>query len=238
MENNMSLLSNLTDNDLEETGDVLGGRHVFDSNIYPATIKAAYIIESASGALGVGLNLITPEGDYSETIYATNKNKQNFYLNNNKKKCPLPGFTLINDLCLLETKKPLSEQDTEEKALKLWDFTEKKEVVKQVPVLVNLTGTVVNVAILKQKVNKKVKDGDKYVDSSDTIEENRINKFFDLNTNQTVTEIKNDKEAKFYESWLNKYKGECLDKSKSVSGHHNSAQSNQANVKPKKSLFE
>ncbi len=229
-----NVYSTLTSEGLEESTDVLGGRHVFDTNIYNATVKAAYSIESSGGALGIALVLATSEGDYNETIYVTNRNKQNFYLNANKKKCPLPGFTLINDLCLIANGKPLSEQDFQEKSLKVWDYDTKDEVVKPVLVAVDLIGAKVAVAITKQLVNKKVKSGNEYVDSNETVEENRINKLFDLDTHLTVHEAKTKSEAKFYDKWLDKYQNTVADKVKKGIG---SVTANKDLVKPKRSLF-
>ena len=128
----MSIFGNLTNEGLEETTDRLGGFQIRATDIYPATIKAAYAGQSEGGARSVTVVAELPDGEYSETIYVTNKKGENWFLNQNdkSKKVPLPGFTTIDDICLVTTGKPLSEQDSEEKVVKVYDYDEKKELPK------------------------------------------------------------------------------------------------------------
>ena len=69
----MSIFGNLTNEGLEETTDRLGGFQIRATDIYPATIKAAYAGQSAGGARNVTIVAELPDGEYSETIYVTNK---------------------------------------------------------------------------------------------------------------------------------------------------------------------
>ena len=81
------------------------------------------------------------DGEYRETFWITNKNGDNFFIDKNdaKKKVPLPGFTIIDDLCLVSTNKPLAQQPAEDKVMNIYDV-EAKEMPKSVPMLVNLIG--------------------------------------------------------------------------------------------------
>ncbi|MFR7882302.1 MAG: hypothetical protein ACLU5J_13145 [Christensenellales bacterium] len=47
------LFNNLTTDDLEQSTDFLGGRNIFPSGCYIATIKAMYTSQAKSGAWGV-----------------------------------------------------------------------------------------------------------------------------------------------------------------------------------------
>lgn len=231
----MSVFGNLTNDGLEETNDRLGGFNVRDTDVYEATIKVAYAGQSAGGARSVTLVVNLPDGEYSETIYVTNKKGENWFLNQNdkSKKVPLPGFTTIDDICLVTTGKPLSEQDSEEKVVKVYDYDEKKELPKSVPVLTELTGQKVYLGILKSIVDKNVKNDStgEYEPSGETREENTIEKVFHHPSKVTVVEAREaqkagrDAEAVFYDKWVEKNKGQTRNKAKGADGKGNGGNS-------------
>jgi len=219
----MSVFGNLTNDGLEETNDRLGGFNVRDTGAYEATIKVAYAGQSAGGARNVTLVVNLPDGEYSETIYVTNKKGENWFLNQNdkSKKVPLPGFTTIDDICLVTTGKPLSEQDSEEKVVKVYDYDEKKELPKSVPVLTELTGKPVILGILKSVVDKNVKNDStgEYEPTGETRDENVIEKVFHDPSKMTVVEARQGAtEPVFFEKWLSKNKGIVRNKAKGADG--------------------
>jgi len=212
----MSLFANLTTSGLEESQDRLGGYTLFETDIYVPVIKAAYVTTAGSGAMAVNL-LCTIDGkEYKETFYVTNAKGQNYSVNDNQKKMPLPGFTVIDDICLIVAGKPLCEVDIEEKVLNVYDPDLKKEVPKSVPVLIELTGQEVALAIHKQIVNKQVKGQDgKYHDTDETREENAVDKALHPTLKFTVPEARNEQaEPKFWEAWLERNKGKVKNKVK------------------------
>ena len=224
----MSVFGNLTNDGLEETNDRLGGFNVRDTDAYLGTIKVAYAGQSQGGARKVTLVVNLSDGEYSETIYDTTKKGENWFLNQNdkSKKVPLPGFTTIDDICLVTTGKPLSEQDTEEKVVKVYDYDEKKELPKSVPVLTELTGQKVILGILKSVVDKNVKNDStgEYEPSGETREENTIEKVFHYPSKVTVVEAREaqkagrDAEATFYDKWVEKNKGQTRNRAKGTDG--------------------
>ena len=119
----MSLFGNLSDDNLEEVQDVVGGGFSpIKSDIYVATIKAAYAGKSrTSDAQNVSLILDVNGQEHRETLYITNKNKQNFYTKNGKN-YPLPGYTTINDICLIAAETPLKEMQGEDKIIKRVEY--------------------------------------------------------------------------------------------------------------------
>ncbi len=221
----MSVFENLTNEGLEESEDRLGGYNIRDTDIYLGKIKAAYAGKSDGGAQYIGLVITLPDGEYNETIYITNKKGENFFLNkdDNSKKVPLPGFTLIDDLCLVTTGKPLSKQVTEEKTVKLYDYEERKELPKNVPMLMDLIDTEAYFAIVKQTVDKTKKNDStgEYDPTGETRDENVIEKVFHNPSRVTVVEqreaVKHDKTAEpvFFDKWVEKNKGNTRNKSKS-----------------------
>lgn len=217
LKNIMSLFANLNTSGLEQSTDRLGGYSCHESGSYTGKIKVAYAGKSAGGAHSVSLivNLDNNGGEYRETLYITNKNGQNFFLNKQDptKKVPLPGFTIIDDICLVTTGKPLSEQSTEDKIINIWDSEAKKELPKSVPVLTDLIGQTVTLGILKQLQNKSEKVGNNYVPTAETREANVIDKVFHTETKMTVAEARQGAEAaKFHDSWVERNAGNTQDK--------------------------
>lgn len=235
----MSLFSKLTTAGLETSGDSLGGRKLYETDIYPAKIKAAYVNMSDGGAMGITMIFDIAGSEYQETAYVTNKKGENFYtVQGQDKKHPLPGFTLVNDICLITTGTPLSEQDTDEKVVKKYDKDAKKELPTQVAMLTGLIEEEVHLAIVKQIVNKTTKDDSgEYVATGETKEENTIEKVFHPTLFLTVTEATNEVEASFYEAWKEKNKGTVKDKTKKDAGTKAASKGSAAAPSERKSLF-
>ena len=247
----MSIFGNLTNDGLEETTDRLGGFQIRATDIYPATIKAAYAGQSAGGARNVTVVAELPDGEYSETIYVTNKKGENWFLNQNdkSKKVPLPGFTTIDDICLVTTGKSLAEQDTEEKVVKIYDFDERKELPKAVPMLVDLIGQTLFLGIVQQTVDKNQKNDStgEYEPTGETRDQNVISKVFHDPSKVTVVEAREaqkagrDAEATFYDKWVEKNKGTVRDKTEKKAGGNAGAPPKPAaaggTAAPRQSLF-
>uniref|UniRef100_A0AAU6VZC8 SsDNA binding protein n=1 Tax=Pseudomonas phage Arace01 TaxID=3138526 RepID=A0AAU6VZC8_9VIRU len=210
-----NLFGNLKSDGLEESKDRLGGGGgPRESDIYTGKIKYAYAGKSEGGALSVTVAFTDGEGrDYRETLWVTNKNGENFFLNkqDNTKKVPLPGFTIVEDICLIVTGKPLAEQDIEEKVFNIYDFDAGKEIPKSVDALVELTGQEISFGIMKVLENKSVKDDNtgKYEPTAEEVERNNIDKVFHTETKMTVAEARNgQEEGGFWDKWVEKNKGE------------------------------
>lgn len=228
----MGLFSNLKTTDMERQDDRLGGgRQLFDTDLYEnGVIKMAYMNQSETSKSQQIMFIIDFDGkEYREGTWITNGDGENFYMTgeNGKKdkKALLPGYVLIDDLCLIATEKPLNEQDTEEKMVNVWDSDEKKEVPKSRHVLVDLIGKNISAAIQKRLVNKQKKDDNgKYQDTPESREENVVSKFFDPESRMTVSEATKVGEGKsveppyFVDQWVEKYKGEVYDARKIKDG--------------------
>lgn len=216
----MSLFGNLKSEGLEEAEDRLGGGFgARETDIYSGIVKAAYAGKSARGAQYIGLIVDINGTEYRETVYITNAKGDNWYPAKDKdgkptgKKAPLPGFTLIDDICVITTGKPLAEQDTEDKVIKLYDADAKKELPKSVPMLIEVVGQPISLAITKTLENKNVKEGDAYVPTAEVREVNNTEKAFDTESRMTVVEAKNEAtEPAFWDAWVQKNKGKTRDK--------------------------
>lgn len=242
----MSLFGGLTSTGLEETQDRVGGFAPKESGIYTGKIKAMYAGESSGGAKSVSIIVDIDGSEYKETCYITNKKGENFFLNkqDNKKKVPLPGFTIIDDICLATTGKALAEQDTEEKVVQVYDADAGKALPKAVPMLIDCLGQEISLGIIKQMVNKNVKQGNDYVPTAEVREENFTDKVFHTETKMTIVEARQGaEEAKFWGTWEERNKGVTRDK-RTIKDGQGGAQAGapkaagaQTAASPSKSLF-
>lgn len=209
------MFGNLTTDGLQESQDRLGGISVFNTDIYIGTVKALYAGKSSGGATSVTLIADLNGKEYTETLYVTNKDGQNWFANkqDNTKKVPLPGFTVVDDICLIATGEPLAAQETEEKVVKVWDSEAKKEMPKSVPMIIAALGKPIALGIQKTLANKQTKVGTEYVANAETREENHIDKVYHPEMKLTVAEARAGQDvAQFWDAWLLKNKDQVRDK--------------------------
>jgi len=227
--------------------DRLGSGGVLESGIYDGIIKAAYAGKAQnSQAMSVTINaqLTLPSGstfDYRETIWVTNRTNENFYVDKKDatKKHLLPGFLMVDSICLMSTGQGLTDQDMEEKVFNIYDFDQKAEVPKSVPTLVDLIGKPITLAILKQIVDKNVKQADgSYKPGGETREENVIDKAFHTDSKRTTSEVRAGLEdALFYSQWDAKNTGKTRNRAKGGEGKTGSPANSNAASRTKTSLF-
>jgi hypothetical protein len=100
------------------------------------------------------------------------------------------------------------------KTINIYNFDKRKELPTETDhVLVDLIGKSVKAGVIKQLVNKRVKQGNVWVDTADSKEENTISQFFHAETGLTVAEASKDiKEASFINKWLSTNKDKTRDK--------------------------
>jgi hypothetical protein len=209
----MGIFSNVKTDDLEKAEDRVGGYAPLTADAYKAKITLAFAGESSGGARNLTIHADLNGREYRETIYVTSKKGDNFWLNDNNKKVPLPGYTTVNNICLVTTDKPLDEQDSEEKIVKLYDYEERKEMPKSVHVLTELIGKELHLGILNTLENKRVQSGDKWVDGPDEQNVNNIDAVFHDPTLMTVNEATSENpQAMFYQSWVDRNRGKVRDK--------------------------
>jgi len=219
----MGMFSNLTTENLEKAEDRVGGAAPkLPSGIYDAVIKIAYVSDSqSSNAQAVNLHMDINGTEVRDRIWVVDGKGNNYYVakDGSGKHMPLPGFSTINDLCLLTTEKELAEQDTEEKVVKLWNNEERAEKNTRVPCLTDLHGKTVKVALLRQIENKRARtDSGEYKEIADTVTINVVDKFLYEEDGRTVLEIQNGvDDAEFAEAWLTRNDGKDRDKSKKIS---------------------
>lgn len=216
----MSILKQFKqDADVENQGDVLGGRTLLESGAYEGCLKMAYITKSKNGAHGIVLELETDKGTHQETVWFTNREGQTYYKDKQGAKKALPGYTTLLELAYLATggKKSFHELDTEEKIVKVYDFDAQKDVPTEVEVLTELLDIKLVWGITKVKEFKTQQNDDgEYVPTDEIRESNTINKVFS-EEGFTKTELMEGlEEPEFIYKWKDRHDGKDVDKTKGV----------------------
>ena len=191
----MGILSNVkTDKAIKPQSDYMGGYGTLETGLYDFTIEMMYVDESVGGAAAVHFDFVSQQNERFSTIqYVTGgraKKQRNYYMDKDNKKQYLPGFNLVNNLCQLALGKDLSEIDEVIKTLELYDFKTRSKVAQKKEVLEEMNGQSITIGIIKQIVNKSVKNDDgSYSKINDTKEENVIGKIFQADTGLTKSEL-------------------------------------------------
>lgn len=220
----MGILGNLKieDKDIQNETDTLGGSRLFDSGIYDFLIEMAYLDTAKSGAISVNYTFKHSSGKtLFSTEYVTSgtaKGGKPFYLDRNKKKRYLPGFITANNIARVTNDCELSELEEEKRLIKVRGEMQERSVLK------DLRGKKVSLGIIKQLVDKNVKDSEgNYVPSGETREENVIDKVFTTD-HLTLTEYDaGHKEPDFANRWLEKNKGTVVNKAKGAKSTEDSS---------------
>lgn len=208
------LFGNLSDEGLEESQDRLGGYQPFETDVYTGKTKLVYGTKSNGGAQGLVVHIDCNGREYRETLWLTSKQGNNYWERDGKK-FPLPGFTVADELALVLTNKPLAEQDSEERVIKLWNPETQKEEPTPVQVLPAMMDKEAMVAIEKSlvNVNKKNPSSGNYEPTADTRNENNIVKVFHADSKRTVPEIRaGEEDPTFHDEWIKAKQGQTRDK--------------------------
>lgn len=220
----MNMLATLaSDDSIATEKDSVGGSRVLESGLYGFKVVFAYVTKSAGGAIGLVLNLKNDQGqELRSTQWMTSgtaKGCKNFYEKDGEKHY-LPGFIMANALCLLTVGKEISQLETEQKVIPVYNSEAKSEVPTKVDMLVDLLGQEILAGVIKQTVDKTKKNEatGTYEPTGETREENEIDKFFRARDRMTTAEIRAKAEvAAFADTWSAKWTGKTRDKSKGAS---------------------
>lgn len=219
----MKMFGNLSSDGLAETGDRLGGPGLFDSGIYTGTIKLAYSGQSAGGAQSMTVLIDIQGREFRKTFYVTNKKGENYFVTKAEPNVrqPMTDYVLMNEMCQLATGYELKDSDFEDKVVSIYDYELKKEIPTNVPVLIDVIGKPITVAVFRDLVDKQAKDSSgEYKNTGDTREQNVIDKFFHAESGRTVTEFKqNITEAVHMEKWRDKFAGKTRNQVKGAEGN-------------------
>lgn len=236
--------------DVKSEGDVIYSS-TFTTDVYAFTVDMAYVDESDKGAALMSLSLIAEDGrTLKQIIYFTSGDEKNNEITyavrgmdgkpTGEKKY-LPGFTIASDIHeLLTDGVELADMETEAKLVKVWDKESSTEKPTEKAVLVDLIGKTIKLGIQQQLVFKSVNKDGKYVETEDVINRNEINKVFDAESDQTVSEIKAEEDSVYLAKWITSYKDVVFDKTKKkkTDGDSKSSSSSKDATAKKKKMFD
>lgn len=209
-----------------EEKDSLGGRKVFETNVYSLEIKEAFIFVNDNGSTGVKVSGKFESGDsYENTLWIADKKGNNFYVDKKtKQEKLLPAYIQFNTMCEFLAGHSLDDEENElettEKVVKMGDKNQKVEVVEA------FIGQTILIALEKQKRNKSVKVGEgkaaKYEPTAEIVFENELVKVFSADKDSygyTLNELLAEApEPEFMAKWLEKNQGKEIDRYKPVAG--------------------
>ena len=198
-----------------------GGSFLWESGLYDATIKLAYVTQSTGGAYWLNVELEKNGGNFGTMrdkwcIKSGNeKGNKTFYINKEGKKQPLPGYQTGKSLCVTVTGEDLDANmnKVEKKVIKVRDFAQGKDVPTELPVLTALLNKPVKVAV-HQVIEDRMTKGSNgsYESTGETRTVNNC-KFFGNCDGKTAEEIENNTDAVMFDKWAAKNTGNVIDKS-------------------------
>ena len=221
----MSILAALaTDDSIQTERDSVGASFgPVNSGLYNTEVALAYLKTAASGALAIEVEIKSDQGQViRQTFWMTSgtaKGGKNYYEKNGERHY-LPGFVMANALALLTLGKEIGQLETETKVINLYNWEAKSEVPTKVDMFTDLLGTEIIAGVIRQTVDKNVKDAaGTYVPSGETRDENEIDKFFRMRDRMTTAEIRAQADkAVFVDTWAEKWTGKVRNKAKAASG--------------------
>ena len=212
------------DSSVQKSQDRVGGFVPIPSGIYEAVIKQLWFGEYGSGAAYMDLQLEAAGKTFRERILLSDRNGNNFWTKDGKNTF-FDGFMALDAICLFLTGEDFDANmgNIENKMVKVYNADQKKEVPTEVPVLANVLGETIKVAILHRKVDvtQKVEENGKtvYKPTGEFREENTLSKVLDVDTNRTVTEIIDEVESPVYaDAWVARWAGKVSNEAKGVAG--------------------
>lgn len=218
----MSLFGSIKNDGMEQTTDRIGGGgFTLETDIYVGEVVQAFVEQSQSGATWVNLEFKFTDGSTFKTNQmVANKDGEAFFVDSKtKNRIPFNGYTVVDDICMVITGEPMVNQEHEEKVVSVYDFESRKDVNRERPVLINLIGGPVALAIQKKIENKrKPDDNGKYVETNDRQEVNNVVKVMHPETKQTLNEAIDGKEATYWDKWLERNQHKTWDTYKEVKG--------------------
>jgi len=216
----MSLLSGLESNEVvSELKDSLGTSFLVNSGLQNMIIDMAYLDKSAGGALSLNLHFKNNSALIRQTLWVTSgdkKGNKSTYKDKSGKLQYLPGYNQAEAISLLTLGKKFSTLDHEDKVIKRWDVTLKKEIPQTTKVITELLNQPITVGFIKVVEDKTIKDNNgNYVASGETREVNEINKLFRAADGLTLSEVRSGvTTAEFKDKWADKWEGEVKNRAK------------------------
>ena len=198
----------------QESESVGGGRTLFDSAIYTASIKQLYLDAYDSGARFASVTLDIGGKDYEERFLITNGKGESFWNDRDGNPVQYDGLTRLEELVFAAGFPSLQAAGVAPGTIRAWDKDAKAFVLRQHPhVLGNTHGKQVLAAITKviQNKQKKNPNTNKYDKLNEKEEINQVAKFANMQKQTQLEAAKNVNPPTFMDTWYKKWTGVTRD---------------------------
>lgn len=196
-----------------------------ESGVHAGEIEVAYLSKSKGGAASLTVHVKMDSGAvFKNTMWLTGGDKKgnnNFFVDKDGNEQYLPGFVTADHICLLAAGDDIGTlaEDTVSRGIKVYDYDAGKEITKEFEVIEELDGTRIKLGVLKQVVDKTKLEGNAYVPTGETREQNEIVYVFSDDDGRTVMEcIAEEDEGSFINDWTEAYTGKTINKAKGAKG--------------------
>lgn len=202
----------------DESLDTLGGSFTLNTGLYAMRVDLAYVMESNGGATGVVVHYKPVDGgnmSLRETYWVTSgraKGQKNYYIDAKGRKRSLPGMLMANQVANITTGKDLGDLDTEEKTVKLYDFTAKKEVPTKVEAITDMIGKEIAIGVHKVRENRRVQNAEgEWVNGPQDRVFNEAHRVFYPDGFTTTEKDAGASEPVFVKRWTDRYDANYVD---------------------------
>lgn len=186
----------------QKTESVGGGRRVFESDVYEATIKQVYLDAYDSGAKFASVTLTIDGSDYEERLLLTNRDGQGFWTDKEGKPVQFAGLTRFDELMFATGHPQIGPGN-----VRMWDKSANAFILKQHPTVLNAAGQKILVALLKVVENKQVKgQNGRYVKVNEKQTVNSIEKVARQDRQTAIEAANNVNPPAFLDAWTAKWK--------------------------------
>ena len=193
-----------------------GGRTLFDSAIYKAKIKQAYLDTYDGGSRFLGLTLDIDGKDYEERLLLANGKGESFWTDQKGDAQQYSGLTRFEELAFACGFPNIQSTQPGPGMIRTWDKDTKSFVLKQHATVLNLLkDKEVSVALLKTNQNKQKKNAaGKYDKINEAEEVNQIDKFATIQGQTLLEAVKGVNPPQFMMAWKEKWAGKVNDRYK------------------------
>lgn len=202
MENKMENID-INDVSLDDLLEKAPTKKNLSTGVYDAVVKYAYLTKSKANDDVLNLVLTIDGRPKNFTLYISYTGRNSPVKKENGVVKVMPGYLKLNALSILTTGKNIRDVELENKGISVHDFKANTDVIKEVPVYSELCGKSIRVGIEEVRVNKNVQVGNEWKPTTDLIEINEINNFYN-DENRTATEVNKGTPANTYELFMRK----------------------------------
>jgi hypothetical protein len=213
---------------------------VWESGVYQAKLKYVADDVTKNGKQVVNVSIEINGLEKVFPFYPINsKTGDQFYYDKDNNKKVMPGFQMLNSLFYIVTGKKLDETDfkQEKKAIKVYNFAEKKDEIKELMVYTDLSDQPISVAVKQIQKHKTVEQDGKYVPTTETFMTNEIDKFLSAK-GFTARELHDGSDAEYALKFKEKNTGKVFEEKLKVAPIAVNGAAAAASTSQVKSLFD